>query len=70
MATRRQLRPMGLRPRGQAPVARIECSSGERHAWPYRLDRAKPVRPMPLVEEAPLDKAMAARQTGPLSRRR
>ncbi|WP_432071030.1 RRQRL motif-containing zinc-binding protein [Streptomyces sp. AA1529] len=70
LATRRQLRPMGLWPRGQAPVARIECSSGERHAWLCRLDLAKPVRPMPLVEEAPLDKAMAARQTGPLSRRR
>ncbi|MCR8945091.1 hypothetical protein NW249_23520 [Streptomyces sp. OUCMDZ-4982] len=71
LATRRQLREMGLRPGGQEPVARIECRSGRRFAWLYRIDLAKPKRPMTLAKEAALDKAMAARQTcpGPCGRR-
>lgn len=63
LATRRQLRQMGLRPGGQEPVARIECRGGKRFAWLYRIDLAKPKRPMTLAKEAALDKAMAARQT-------
>lgn len=62
---------MGLRPGGQEPVARIECRSGKRFAWLYRIDLAKPKLPMTLAKEAALDKAMAARQTcpGPCRRR-
>ncbi|MCF2131047.1 hypothetical protein L1I79_32180 [Strepomyces sp. STD 3.1] len=71
LATRRQLRQMGLRPGGQEPVARIECRGGKRFAWLYRIDVAKPKLPMTLAKEAALDKAMAARQTcpGPCGRR-
>ncbi|MFI7246377.1 RRQRL motif-containing zinc-binding protein [Streptomyces qinglanensis] len=70
LATRRQLREMGLRPGGQEPVARIECRDGKRFAWLYRIDLAQPKRPMTLAKEAALDKAMAARQTCPFCRRR
>ncbi|CUW33309.1 RRQRL motif-containing zinc-binding protein [Streptomyces reticuli] len=63
LATRRQLRDMGLRPGGQEPVARIECRGGKRFAWLYRIDLAKPKLPMTLAKEAALDKAMAKRQT-------
>ncbi|MFD4543567.1 RRQRL motif-containing zinc-binding protein [Streptomyces bauhiniae] len=71
LATRRQLRDMGLRPGGQEPVARIECRGGKRFAWLYRIDLAKPKLPMTFAKEAALDKAMAARQTcpGPCGRR-
>jgi hypothetical protein len=44
LATRRQLREMGLRPGGQEPVARIECRGGKRFAWLYWIDLAKPKR--------------------------
>ncbi|WEH43968.1 RRQRL motif-containing zinc-binding protein [Streptomyces sp. AM 2-1-1] len=66
MATRRQLRDMGLRPGGQPPVARIECRSGRRFAWLYRIDLALPRRTPTLAQEAALDRAMAARQTCPI----
>ncbi|MGW9612650.1 RRQRL motif-containing zinc-binding protein [Streptomyces diastaticus] len=71
LATRCQLREMGLRPGGQEPVARIECRGGKRFAWLYRIDLAKPKLPMTRAKEAALDKAMAARQTcpGPCGRR-
>ncbi|MBV7674316.1 hypothetical protein STHAL_33255 [Streptomyces halstedii] len=71
LATRRQLREMGLRPGGAEPVARIECRGGKRWAWLYRIDLAKPKFAMTLAKEAALDKAMAARQTcpGPCGRR-
>ncbi|MFD5814742.1 RRQRL motif-containing zinc-binding protein [Streptomyces sp. NPDC127038] len=71
LATRRQLRQMGLRPGGQEPVARIECRGGRRFAWLYRIDLAKPKLPMTLAKEAALDRAMAKRQTcpGPCGRR-
>ncbi|MFF3264940.1 RRQRL motif-containing zinc-binding protein [Streptomyces sp. NPDC002932] len=71
VATRRQLREMGLRPGGQEPVARIECRGGKRFAWLYRIDLAKPKLAMTLGKEVALDKAMAARQTcpGPCGRR-
>ncbi|MEV7068550.1 RRQRL motif-containing zinc-binding protein [Streptomyces collinus] len=70
LATRRQLRVMGLRPGGQEPVARITCRRGQRFAYLYRVDLAKPIRPMTLAKELALDKAMAARQTCPKCRRR
>ncbi|WP_228978408.1 RRQRL motif-containing zinc-binding protein [Streptomyces sp. DH12] len=63
LATRRQLREMGLRRGGQEPVARIECRGGKRFAWLYRVDLAKPKFAMTLAKEAALDKAMAKRQT-------
>lgn len=70
LATRRQLRAMGLRPGGHEPVARLVWRRGGRWAWLYRIDLAKPVRPMTLAKELALDKAMAARQTCPLCTRR
>jgi hypothetical protein len=70
LATRRQLREMGLRPGSQSPVARIECRGGQRFAWLYRIDLAKPKLPMTLAKELALDKAMAARQTCPKCGRR
>jgi hypothetical protein len=70
LATRRQLREMGLRPGGQEPVARIECRGGRRFAWLYRIDLAKPKLPMTFAKESALDKAMAARQTCGICRRR
>ncbi|MGW1007703.1 RRQRL motif-containing zinc-binding protein [Streptomyces sp. NPDC002520] len=70
LATRRQLREMRLRPGGQEPVAEIECRGGKRRAWLYEIDKALPIRPMTLAKELALDKAMAARQTCPLCRRR
>ncbi|MFJ6452298.1 RRQRL motif-containing zinc-binding protein [Streptomyces hydrogenans] len=70
LATRRQLREMGLRPGGAEPVARIECRGGRRFAWLYRIDLAVPKQPMTLAKEAALDKAMAARQTCPACHRR
>jgi hypothetical protein len=54
LATRRQLRAMGLRPGSQEPVARIECRRGARFAWLYRIDRAVPKIPMTLAKEAAL----------------
>jgi len=70
LATRRQLREMGLRPGGQPPAVRIECRRGRRIAYLYRIDLAKPKRPMTLAKELALDKAMATRQTCPLCGRR
>ncbi|WP_370424331.1 RRQRL motif-containing zinc-binding protein (plasmid) [Streptomyces sp. QH1-20] len=70
LATRRQLREMGLRPGGHEPVARIECRGGKRWAWLYEIDKAKPIRPMTVAKEAALDKAMAKRQTCPSCSRR
>lgn len=70
LATRRQLRAMRLRPGGQEPVAAIECRGGKRRAWLYEITKALPIRPMTLAKEYALDKAMAARQTCPLCRRR
>jgi hypothetical protein len=70
LATRRQLREMGLRPGGQEPVAQLTWRGGKRFAWLYRIDLAKPVRPMTLAQEWALDRAMAARQTCPECGRR
>ncbi|MFF8234734.1 RRQRL motif-containing zinc-binding protein [Streptomyces caelestis] len=78
LATRRQLRSQGLRPGGQEPVAILRCKACAtrphractRPAYLYRVDLALSVRPMTLAKEAALDKAMAARSTCPLCRRR
>ncbi|MEU9983749.1 RRQRL motif-containing zinc-binding protein [Streptomyces sp. NPDC050856] len=69
LATKRQLRAMGLRPGGQAPVAEVE-TRGPKNGLLYEIAKALPVRPMTLAKEYALDKAMAARQTCGICRRR
>jgi hypothetical protein len=69
LATKRQLRAMGLRPGGQDVVAEVE-TRGPKNGFLYEIAKAKPVRPMTLAKEFALDKAMAARQTCPECRRR
>ncbi|MDX2549158.1 RRQRL motif-containing zinc-binding protein [Streptomyces sp. WI04-05B] len=62
LATRRQLRDMGLsRGRGNDPVTQIECRGDKRIAFLYRIDLVVPKRVPPLAQEAALDKAMARR---------
>ncbi|MFD5334615.1 RRQRL motif-containing zinc-binding protein [Streptomyces hawaiiensis] len=66
-ATRRQLRARGLRPGGQDVAAQLERPRRRRGplvAYLYRVDLAKPVRPMTPARWAALDKA-AARRTCP-----
>ncbi|MFJ3672264.1 RRQRL motif-containing zinc-binding protein [Streptomyces sp. NPDC090106] len=71
LATRRQLRACGLRPGGQpvaAQVLRPRYRRGPLVAYLYRVDRAKPVRPMTPGRYAALAKAMRARRTCPVCR--
>ncbi|WP_055617680.1 RRQRL motif-containing zinc-binding protein [Streptomyces phaeochromogenes] len=71
-ATFRQLRARGLRPGGQpvaAQVLRPRYRRGPLVAYLYRLDCAKPVRPMTPARWAALAKANAARRTCPSCRR-
>ncbi|MFD7941520.1 RRQRL motif-containing zinc-binding protein [Streptomyces sp. NPDC059744] len=78
LATRRQLRALGLRAGGHDPVAQLRCRHCLAHpartctrmAYLYRIDLAKPVRPMTLAKEAALDRAMARLSTCPRCRRR
>jgi hypothetical protein len=65
LLTRRQLRAEGLRPGGQDPAAQIIWRRGARVAFLYRLDRARPVRPMTPGRARALDAAMRARRTCP-----
>ncbi|MFF9408953.1 RRQRL motif-containing zinc-binding protein [Streptomyces anandii] len=68
LATRRQLRARGLRPGGQpiaAQVLRPRYRRGPLVAYLYRVDRAKPVRPMTPGKRSALAKAMLARRTCP-----
>ncbi|MEU9136175.1 RRQRL motif-containing zinc-binding protein [Streptomyces sp. NPDC048404] len=70
-ATRRQLRARGLRPGGQpvaAQVLRPRYRRGPLVAYLYRVDHAKPVRPMTPGKRAALAKAMLARRTCPQCR--
>ncbi|MEV7136677.1 RRQRL motif-containing zinc-binding protein [Streptomyces tauricus] len=72
MATRRQLRARGLRPGGQpiaGQVLRPRYRRGPLVAYLYRLDCAKPVRPMTPAKRAALAKANTARRTCPQCRR-
>ncbi|WP_327687047.1 RRQRL motif-containing zinc-binding protein [Streptomyces sp. NBC_00467] len=62
LATKRQLRGLGLRPGGQDPVAEVE-TRGPKNGLLYEIATAKPVRPMTLAREFALDRAMAARET-------
>ncbi|MFI8302589.1 RRQRL motif-containing zinc-binding protein [Streptomyces sp. NPDC085927] len=71
-ATRRQLRAQGLRPGGQDVAAQVERPRRRRGplvAYLYRVDRAKPVRPMTPAKWAALDRANTARRTCPECRR-
>ena len=62
LATRRQLRQLGLRP-AQDVVAQMFCRNGQRVAYLYRVAAAKPVRPMTPARRAALAKADLARRT-------
>ncbi|KMO99764.1 RRQRL motif-containing zinc-binding protein [Streptomyces roseus] len=68
LATRRQLRAVGLRPGGQAVAAQVErprYRRGPLVAYLYRTELALPVRPMTPARAAALAKANAARRTCP-----
>ncbi|MER7954748.1 RRQRL motif-containing zinc-binding protein [Streptomyces sp. NPDC096030] len=72
LATFRQLRARGLRPGGQPVVAQLERHRRRRGplvAYLYRVDLAKPVRPMTPAKRAALDRANAARRICPNCRR-
>ncbi|MFD5227650.1 RRQRL motif-containing zinc-binding protein [Streptomyces qaidamensis] len=72
LATRRQLRALGLRPGGQDVAGQLERSRRRRDplvAYLYRIDSAKPVRPMTPAKWAALAKANAARRICPECRR-
>ncbi|NEV90125.1 hypothetical protein GUR47_26225 [Streptomyces tendae] len=72
LATRRQLRALGLRPGGQDVAAQVERPRRRRGplvAYLYSIEQAKPVRPMTPAKRAALDKANAARRTCPECRR-
>ncbi|GGP37256.1 RRQRL motif-containing zinc-binding protein [Streptomyces melanogenes] len=71
-ATYRQLRARGLRPGGQGVAAQMERPRRHRGplvAYLYRIDRAKPVRPMTAARWAALAKANAAQRWCPSCRR-
>ncbi|MBM7169251.1 hypothetical protein JQK87_12630 [Streptomyces sp. G44] len=68
LATRRQLRALGLRPGGQDVAAQIERPRRRRPplvAYLYRIELARPVRPMTLAKRRALAKANRARRTCP-----
>ncbi|MGV9389898.1 RRQRL motif-containing zinc-binding protein [Streptomyces olivaceus] len=72
LATRRQLRMLGLRPGGQDVAAQVERPRRRREplvAYLYRVEQAKPVRPMTPAKWAALAKANAARRICPECRR-
>ena len=62
LATRRQLRALRLCPGGHEPYGLLVWRNGQRWAWLWRLDLARPSRvPSPAQLNA-LDKAMTARR--------
>ncbi|WP_405759268.1 RRQRL motif-containing zinc-binding protein [Streptomyces sp. NBC_00073] len=68
LATRRQLRAEGLRPGGQPVAGQLLRPRFRREplvAYLYRIDRAKPVRPMTSRKWGALALAMLARRTCP-----
>ncbi|MFD8780181.1 RRQRL motif-containing zinc-binding protein [Streptomyces sp. NPDC059916] len=68
----RQLRALGLRPGGQDVAAQLERPRQRRGplvAYLYRIDQAKPVRPMTPARCAALAKANTARRICPACRR-
>jgi hypothetical protein len=72
LATRRQLRALGLRPGGQDVAAQVERPRRRRGplvAYLYSIEQAKPVRPMTPAKWAALAKANTARRICPKCRR-
>ncbi|MYW14597.1 hypothetical protein GT039_03070 [Streptomyces sp. SID2955] len=69
LATLRQLRAAGLRPGGQDVVAQLERPRRKGRpplvAYLYRIDQARPVRPMTSAKRAALERANTARRTCP-----
>lgn len=66
-ATRRQLRARGLRPGGQPVAAQIlwRGVGGERVAYLYRLDLARPKRTATSAQRRAIAAALRARRTCP-----
>jgi hypothetical protein len=64
-ATRRQLRASGLRPGGQPIAAQIlwRGVGGERVAYLYRTDLARPYRPATPAQLRAIGRALLARRT-------
>ncbi|MFD8487085.1 RRQRL motif-containing zinc-binding protein [Streptomyces sp. NPDC059712] len=72
LATKRQLRALGLRPGGQDVAAQVERPRRRREplvAYLYRVEQARPVRPMTPAKWAALAKANAARRICPKCQR-
>jgi hypothetical protein len=65
LATRRQLRTLGLRPGGQPIAAQILWRKGKRVAHLYRVDLARPKRTATPAQLAAIAKALTARRTCP-----
>ena len=67
-ATRRQLTARGLRPGGQPVAAQIlwQGVGGERAAYLYRLDLARPKRTATPAQRRAIDAALRARRTCPI----
>ncbi|WP_340559419.1 RRQRL motif-containing zinc-binding protein [Streptomyces sp. GSL17-111] len=72
LATRRQLRAAGLRPGGQEVAAQVLRPRRRGReplvAYLYRIDAAKPVRPMTAARWAAVRRAVAARRVCPACR--
>ena len=71
LLTRRQLRAAGLAPGGHEPYGRLVWRRGNRWAWLYREDLARPKRVATPAQLEAVGKALAARQVcavcGPVS---
>ncbi|MGW4678786.1 RRQRL motif-containing zinc-binding protein [Micromonospora taraxaci] len=69
-ATRRQLRRDGLRPGGQPIAAQVlwRGLGGERVAYLYRVDLARPKRPASAAQLRAVARALTARRTCPACR--
>ncbi len=66
--TIRQLREKGLRPGGQDPAAQILWRRGQRVAYLYRADLAKPRRRPTINQPAAVGRALQARRICPTCR--
>ncbi len=71
LATVRQLAAQGLRPGGQDVAAWLVWGRGNRAGWAYlyRVDLARPKRPMTPARWAAVARALAAQQVCPTCRR-
>jgi hypothetical protein len=66
LATLRQLRADGLRPGGQPVAAQLMWRKGQRRAYLYRIDLAKPKRTATPAQRAALEQALLARRHCPV----